>query len=168
MTDNATSDETEIETKESSLIIRRTFAASRERVWKAWTDPEQVIQWWGPNGFTTTVHEMDVKPDGVWRFVMHGPDGVDYPNEIVYDEIVEPERLVYTHRSNEENDPGSFQVTVTFVEQEDTKTELTMRQLYKSAAEFDKSVEEFGAIEGAIQTLDHLAEYVEQFEETSP
>ncbi|WP_248910720.1 SRPBCC family protein [Halocatena marina] len=168
MTDNATSDETEIETKESSLIIRRTFAASRERVWKAWTDPEQVIQWWGPNGFTTTVHEMDVKPDGVWRFVMHGPDGVDYPNEIVYEEIVEPERLVYTHRSNEENDPGSFQVTVTFVEQEDTKTELTMRQLYKSAAEFDKSVEEFGAIEGAIQTLDHLAEYVEQFEETSP
>lgn len=168
MTDDTTNDTAEIETTDTSLTVRRTFDAPRERVWKAWTDPEQVTQWWGPNGFTTTVHEMDVRPGGVWRFIMRGPDGTDYPNEIVYDEIVEPERLVYTHGSNEENGLEQFQVTVTFVEQEGSKTELTMQQLYKSAADREKSVEEFGAIEGATQTLDHLAEYVEQFEETSP
>lgn len=163
-----TDDTAEIETTDTSLTVRRTLDAPRERVWKAWTDPEQVTQWWGPNGFTTTVHEIDVRPGGVWRFVMHDSDDTDYPNEIVYDEIVEPERLVYTHGSNEENGLEQFQVTVTFAEQEGSKTVLTMQQLYKSAAERKKSVEEFGAIEGANQTLDHLAAYVEQFEETSP
>ena len=65
----------------------------RELVFKMWTDPKHVAQW-GPKGFTNTIYEMDVKPRGVWRFVMHGPDGVDYKNRIVYIEIVEPERLV--------------------------------------------------------------------------
>ena len=57
----------------------------------------------GPNGFTTTIHEMDVQVGGVWRFIMHGPDGTDYPNKIVYREIVKPERLVYDH--GDDNDP---------------------------------------------------------------
>ena len=58
-----------------------------------WTDPEHVAKWWGPTGFTNTIYEMDVRPGGVWRFVMHGPDGIDYQNKIVYIEVVKPERL---------------------------------------------------------------------------
>ncbi|MFB9807599.1 SRPBCC domain-containing protein [Haladaptatus pallidirubidus] len=96
MTDNELDDQS-IEEETTELRITRTVDTPRERLWKAWTDPEQVAKWWGPNGFTNTVHEMNVRPAGVWRFVMHGPDGADYYNEFVYDEIVEPERLVYTH-----------------------------------------------------------------------
>lgn len=72
-----------------------------------WTDPKH-IAWWGPNGFTNTIHEMNVKPGGVWRFIMHGPDGTDYPNKILFIEVVKPERLVYTHGSDEDNDPNQF------------------------------------------------------------
>jgi len=111
-----------------------------------------VAQWWGPRGFTNTIHEMDVRPGGVWRFIMHDPDGVDYQNKIVFIEVVKPERLVYSH-GDDEDGPGQFHVTVTFAEQE-RKTRLTMRMLFGSAAERDQMVKEFGAIEGGNQTLD--------------
>ncbi len=119
-------------------------------VFKAWIQNTC----WGPNGFTNTIHEMDVRPGGVWRFVMHGPDGVDYKNKIVFIEIVEPERLVYDHVSG-----PKFHVTVTFDEQ-DGKTKLTMRMLFETAEEHDKVVEKFGAIEGANQTLERLKEHL--------
>jgi uncharacterized protein YndB with AHSA1/START domain len=67
-------------------------------VFRAWTDPAQVSVWWGPRGFTTTSHEIDIRPGGRWRFVMHGPDGTDYDNLITFVEIVAPERLVYDQR----------------------------------------------------------------------
>ena len=96
------------------IVITRLIDAPRELVFDAWTDPEQVVQWWGPRGFTTTTHKMEVKPGGVWRFVMHGPDGRDYQNKITYLEIVPPERLVYRHGGDEDLEPVSFQTTVTF------------------------------------------------------
>ena len=71
---------------EREISITRLFDAPRELVFEAWTDPEQVVQWWGPHGFTTTIHEMDVRPGGVWRFIMHGPDGTDYDNRVVFEE----------------------------------------------------------------------------------
>jgi uncharacterized protein YndB with AHSA1/START domain len=96
------------------IVISRLIDAPRTRVFDAWTDPEQVVQWWGPRGFTTTTHKMAVKPGGVWRFVMHGPDGRDYQNKITYLEVVPPERLVYKHGGDEDLEPVSFQTTVTF------------------------------------------------------
>lgn len=119
-----------------------------------WIDPKHIAHWWGPNGFTITIHEMDVRPGGVWRFVMHGPDGRDYQNKIVYVEIVKPERLVYDHVSG-----PTFHVTVTFAEQGD-KTEVTVRMLFDTAAQRDKVAKEFGAVEGLRQTLGRLAEYL--------
>jgi len=65
---------------EREITLSRLFDAPREVVFDAWTDPRQIAAWWGPDGFTNTIQEMDVRPGGVWRFVMHGPDGVDYPN----------------------------------------------------------------------------------------
>jgi uncharacterized protein YndB with AHSA1/START domain len=144
-------------TTDREIVTTRLFDAPRELVFRAWTDAEHIGEWWGPKGFTTTTHEIDVRPGGAWRFVMHGPDGVDYDNKIVYLEIVEPERMVYVH--GDEGDPDQFQTTVTFEEQ-GAKTKLTLRALFRSAAERDHVVKEFGAIEGAKQTLDRLGAYL--------
>lgn len=143
---------------ERELVFSRVFDAPRALVFKAWTQANHVAGWFGPDGFTTTTHEMDVRPGGVWRFTMHGPDGRDYPNHIVYLEVVPPERLRYRHSSGAEGDAG-FEVTVDFVRR-GAATELTMRMLFASAAERDRIAREFGAIEGAHQTLNRLAEHL--------
>lgn len=140
------------------IVVSRRFNAPRELVWEAFTRPEHVAHWWGPEGFSTTTAEMDVRPGGVWRFVMHGPNGVDYQNFVRYTQVVKPERLVYLHGENE--DRIHFEVTVTFVEG-DGATEVTLRQVYDTKEARDRSVQEFGAIEGARQTLSRLAAHLE-------
>lgn len=145
---------------ERSLSFSRLLDAPRELVWQVWTDPKHVVHWWGPNGFTNTNREMEVRPGGTWRFVMHGPDGTDYKNRIQYLEVVEPERLVYAHMGEDETEDIHFHATVTFEEQ-DGKTQLTMRMEFKTAEELRHVVEEFGAREGAVQHLGRLAAYLE-------
>lgn len=140
------------------IDVSRRFDAPRELVWEAFTRPEHVAHWWGPQGFTTTTAEMEVRSGGVWRFVMHAPNGVDYQNFVHYLEVVKPERLVYEHGEDEEH--IHFKVTVTFVER-DGATEVTLRQVYDATEARDRSVKEFGAIEGATQTLARLAAYLE-------
>ena len=76
------------------IVLTRAFAAPRELVWRAWTEPEHFARWMGPDGFTTTVREMDVREGGTSRYTMRGPDGTDYPNRVIYREVVRPERLV--------------------------------------------------------------------------
>jgi uncharacterized protein YndB with AHSA1/START domain len=146
-------------TTDREILLTRVFDAPRELVFNAWIDPEHIAQWFGPSGFTTTIHEMDVRPGGVWRFIMHGPDGVDYPNKIVYLEIVKPQRLVYDHFSDDVDESGQFHVSMTFAEL-DGKTLLSMQMLFESSAERDRVVNEYGAIEGGEQTLDRLAAYL--------
>jgi len=149
--------ETENSVASREIVITRVFDAPRELVFEAWTDPKHVAQWWGPQGFTSTVHEMDVRPGGVWTLTMRGPDGTDYPSRIAFSEVVRPERLVYWH--GDDNDPQQFHVTITF-EEEGDKTTLTMRSLFPTAAARDFVVEKFGAIEGGKQTLGRLAEHL--------
>jgi uncharacterized protein YndB with AHSA1/START domain len=148
-----------VETTDRELIFTRVFDAPRELVYKAWTDPRHLIQWWGPKGFTTSVYEMDVKPGGVWRLTMRGPDGREYKNRIVFIEVVKPERLVYKHDPEQGCEPVRFEVTVTFAK-EGAKTRLTMRMLFPSTAALDHVVTKYGAIEGGKQTLGKLAEYL--------
>lgn len=126
--------------------------------WKAFTDPAHLIHWWGPNGFTNTFKEIAIRPGGIWKFVMHGPDGRDYNNLIIFREINEPERIVYDH-GEKEDDPGFFRSTVTF-EERDGKTTVTLRAVFKTAKDRDYVVQEYGAIEGGKQTLGRLEEYV--------
>jgi uncharacterized protein YndB with AHSA1/START domain len=146
------------ETLDREIVITREFDASRELVFNAWTDPEQVVQWWGPRGFTTTIHEMDVRPGGIWRFIMHGPDATDYDNKIVYIEVTKPERLVYSHGSDKEDDPGKFHVIVTFAREGD-RIGLTLRMLFASV-EARNAMVEFGAVQGGNETLDRLGEFL--------
>jgi uncharacterized protein YndB with AHSA1/START domain len=140
-------------TADREITATRVFDARRELVWKVWTEPEHIAKWWGPNGFTNTIEKMDVRPGGVWQFVMHGPDGTDYNNKVVYVEIVKPHRIVYDHISG-----PKFRVTVTF-EELDGKTALTMQVLFETAAERNRTVEVFNAVEGLNQTLGRLKEY---------
>jgi uncharacterized protein YndB with AHSA1/START domain len=146
-------------TADRELVFTRAYDAPRELVFDAWIRPEHVAQWWGPNGFRTTIHEMDVRPGGNWRFIMHGPDGTDYPNRIVFVEIVRPERLVYQHVPEPGTEPVSFEVTVIFAEQ-GGRTKLTMRSVFPSAAARDHVVRTYKADEGARQTLGRLAEHL--------
>lgn len=141
------------------LVTTRLLNAPRELVWEVWTTPEHVVNWWGPDGFTNTIHEMEVKPGGVWRFMMHGPNGVDYPNKIVFNEVIKPERLTYIHTSDDEKDKRFFETTVTFEDREG-KTFLTMRALFATAEEKERVIKDFGAAEGAKQTISKLDAYV--------
>src|SRR5260370_38402582 len=81
------------ESAERVLVIERIFDAPRNLVFKAWTDPKQVAQWWGPKGFTNPACEMDVRPGGAMRICMLSPDGREHPVRGVFRELVEPERL---------------------------------------------------------------------------
>ena len=139
------------------IVLTRTFDAPRELVWRAWTEPEHMQAWWGPDGFTTTLHEMDVRPGGVSRYTMHGPDGTDYPNRVRYREVVRPERLVYDHDDDGAGE-HSFQVTVTF-EAVSGGTRVTNRMLLPTAEAREMTVK-FGAVELGYQTLGRLAEYL--------
>jgi uncharacterized protein YndB with AHSA1/START domain len=139
-------------TPDREIVATRVFDAPRELVFDLWTDPHHIAQWWGPNGFTTTIHEMDLRPGGAWRFVLHGPDGTDYRNEIVYVEVVRPERIVYDHVS-----APKFRSTATF-DDEGGRTKLTVRMLFETAALRDKTARQFGAVEGLNQTLGRLGE----------
>jgi len=82
---------------QASVTLTRIFDAPRALVWKAWTDPKMMAQWFGPRGFTSTVEVLDVCAGGRLRIVMHGPDGNDYPMKGEFREVTPPERLVFTN-----------------------------------------------------------------------
>jgi uncharacterized protein YndB with AHSA1/START domain len=77
------------------FTISREFSASREQLWRAWTDTEELTQWWGPKGFTVTNATLDLRPGGVFHYCLRGPDGREMWGRFIFREIVEPERLVY-------------------------------------------------------------------------
>ena len=142
------------------IVLTRVFDAPREMVWEAWTDPKQLVLWWGPRGFSTTVLEMDVRTGGGWRMVMHGPDGTDYPNKSVFTDVVPYERLCYRLSGGKRGGPAAqFEMTATF-EDDGEKTLVTMRMVFASAEARDQNVREYGSIEGGKQTLKRLAEHL--------
>ena len=155
----AASDSLDLAQDPRTIVGVREFDAPRELVFEAWTDPKHLAQWWGPDGFTTTTSAFDMRPGGVWRFVMHGPDGRDYENRITFDEVVRPERLVYHHGGGDDVEPVQFRTTVTF-EDIGGRTRLTMRGVFPSAAERDRAIRDYGADKGLVQTLARLGDYV--------
>jgi uncharacterized protein YndB with AHSA1/START domain len=144
-------------TTDREISISRILNAPRELVWKVWTDPKHVSEWWGPNGFTTTTKEMDLRPGGKWLHTMHG-FGKDFPIEFNFTEVVKPERIVYT------NTAPKFTATVTFEEQ-DGVTKLTMIMVFESLEEYNFVVKEHGAIEGQVQTINRLEEFIAKTQE---
>src|SRR5215831_372530 len=114
---------------ERELLITRIFDAPRELVFRAWTEPERAVRWWGPQGFTTAHCEMDLRPGGTYRVCMRSPEGAEHWQRGVCREVVEPERLVFTFAwEDKEGRPGhETVVTVSFAEY-GTKTRLTSHQ----------------------------------------
>lgn len=119
-----------------------------------WTDPHHVSQWWGPDGFTTTMSQMDVRPGGVWTFTLHGPDGRDYANKSVFIDVVPPERLEYDHISG-----PLFKGVVNFTDR-GARSEVSVRMIFQNAELRDKAAKEFGAAEGLVQMLDRLQQHI--------
>jgi uncharacterized protein YndB with AHSA1/START domain len=143
----------------NEIRITRIYDASVETVWDAWTDPDQVAQWWGPRGFTTTTYSKDVRPGGSWVYNMRGPDGTDYPNQANYLEVEKYTKLVYDHGASDDQ-PPFFRVIVLFSDLKGkTKLEMSMTLPTPEAAEetrrFIKKV-------GGYSTWDRLSEYLEK------
>jgi len=156
---NESKSKSPVATSDREIIITRDFDAPRELVWEAWTNPEHVVKWWGPHGFTTTIEEMNVRPGGIWKHVMHGPDGTDYPNKSIFTEVVKPERIVFTHGGAKEGGPETeFVATWSFDALDEGKTRVTIRMVFPTAEQRDKVVKAYGAIEGGKQTLERLAQ----------
>ncbi len=144
---------------EREIVLCRVIAAPRERVFKAWTDPTQIVQWFGPDGFKVESLECDIRPGGRWRFIFTGPDGTVWTNRMVFLRVEAPRLIEMEHGSDKDNDPGRFHVTVTFDEQSDGKCVLTMRQLHPTQEQRDAGIG-FGAVEFGYQTLGKLAKHV--------
>lgn len=115
----------------TEIVVRRLFDGPRDEVFRAFADPDRLRHWWGPNGFTNTFEQFDLRPGGLWTFVMHGPDGTDFPNERVFTEVVPPGRVVLENRVP----PHEFRMTMTY-EDRDGRTLLTWRMRFESADEF--------------------------------
>lgn len=140
------------------IVISRSIDAPRQLVFEAYTEVRHLSQWWGPTGFTTTTRAFEFREGGVWDFVMHGPDGSDYPNWITWQEIVRPERITLLH-GKAPDDRDTFESTIRFDDLGESTT-VVMRTVFPTAELREQAVREFHAIEGGRQTLGRLAEYV--------
>jgi uncharacterized protein YndB with AHSA1/START domain len=141
------------------IVMSRVIDAPRALVFEAWSDPKHLPQWFGPKGFKIETHEIDVRVGGVWRFNMIGPDGTVYPNRMRFRRIERPHLMEMDHGADKDDDPGLFRFTITFAEQSNGKTVLTLRQLTSTTAQRDAMIG-FGAVEYGYQTLDKLAAHV--------
>jgi uncharacterized protein YndB with AHSA1/START domain len=130
------------------LVASRVLDAPRNLVFEAFTQPKHLAQWWGPKGFTNTFHEFDLRPGGIWRFTMRGPNGAGYENVHVFLGIVRPGRFAMQHIS-----PPRFELTVTLIE-EGGKAQLTWHMFFDTAEECEK-VKSY-ALESIEQTFDRL------------
>ena len=147
---------------EGSVTIRRTFDAPRALVWRAWTDPKMMAQWFGPRMFTTPVCELDVRVGGRLRIVMRGPDGSDYPMTGVFTEVVPEERLVFTNIPLDADGKHLMEgeTRVTFADA-GGKTEMVMTSHMVGLAPIAKQM--LGGMEmGWTMSIDKLEEMLEK------
>jgi uncharacterized protein YndB with AHSA1/START domain len=147
-------------TADREIVISRVIDAPPELVFDAFTEVRHLTVWWGPDGFTTTTRAFTFAVGGVWDFVMHGPDGTDYENWIVWTDIVRPERIALRHGSTED-DPDTFESTIAFAP-DGAATRIEMRTVFPTQQDRDMAIARSGAVEGGRQTLAKLAAYVTQ------
>jgi len=140
------------------VVITRVFDAPRELVFKAWTDPKRMAQWWGPRGFTNPICELDARVGGAWRIVMRSSAGIEYPCGGMYREIVEPERFVFTNiATDNQGNPVLDGLTTVIFAQYGGKTKLTLQT--RAVAVFAHAAAYLAGMEaGWTQSLERLAE----------
>lgn len=148
-------------TKDREIIVSRTIDAPRDEVFAAFTEREHVENWWAPSG--TETHEWDMRPGGLWRYSQPGHEGEVYPFKLTIVEIDRPDRFVYDFESEGEYASDPVRTTVTFDEEEGGQTEVTLHLLFATPEAREQSVE-YGGVEGAEQSLEELADYLERVE----
>jgi uncharacterized protein YndB with AHSA1/START domain len=146
------------ESAERELRITRILDAPRRLVWKAWTDPEHLMRWWGPHARKTRVLAMDVRPGGGWHFHMRSPEGLEEWQRGVYREIVEHERLVFSYAFEDKTGKRGHETTVTVTFDDlGAKTRLTVHH-----AVFDTVAVRDDHVRGWDEALDRLAAYAKE------
>jgi uncharacterized protein YndB with AHSA1/START domain len=145
-------------TADREIAVSRLIDAPRELVFEAFTQVRHLSRWWGPDGFTTATRAFEFRVGGVWDFVMHGPDGTDYPEWITWTEIAPPERIVLLH-GEFRDDPNAFESILTFAP-DGPATRIELRTVFPTKELRDQAVEKYHAVEGARQTLANLAAHV--------
>lgn len=136
------------------IVVTRVLDAPHRLVFETWSQPAHLARWWGPKGFTLPGCELDFRIGGAYRFVMRGPDGLDYPFHGVYREIVEPERIIFT--AIIDNAPGNELVTTVTFAEEGGGTKLTVRQTVPTEPYAS------GQKQGWTESIERLAAYVEK------
>jgi len=148
-------------TADREVVVSRIIDAPRELVFEAFTEVRHLSQWWGPEGFTTTTRSFGFGVGAEWDFVMHGPDGTDYPEWITWTEITPPARIAMLHGESRD-DPNAFVSVLTFEPDGPVgrATRIELRTVFATRGLRDEAVEKYHAIEGGRQTLGNLAAYV--------
>ena len=143
-------------TPDCEIVSTRIFNFSRELVFRAWSEPEHLKNWWGPAGFTNTFNEFDFRVGGKWSFIIHGPEKGNYPNECEFIKIEKPSIIAWKRYSK-----PHFQVVATFEEVSEAKTNLVFKMLFNSADEcgklkpfvVDKNEENFDKLELELEIM---------------
>lgn len=143
------------ETTNRGIRVTKALPATIDVVWKVWTTPEHIAHWWGPTGFTNTIHKMDVTANGEWRLTMHGPDGKTYPNKSVFVEIVTHKKIVFEHFN------PNYLATIVF-EPIGKETLLDWTMTFETHELFETVVKVFKADEGLNQNVEKLVNYLKQ------
>ena len=140
-------------TENKELRSTKILNAPADIIWEVWTNPEHITNWWGPNGFTNTIHKMDFEENGEWNLTMHGPDGTNYPNRSIFKEIISLKKIVFEHFN------PHFITTVLF-ESKGKETLLDWSLLFDSEKMYDIIVKAHKADEGQKQNLEKLEKYL--------
>lgn len=141
------------------VVLARVIDFPREEVFEAWVDPDQIGAWFGPGGMTIETHEIDIREGGLWRFDMVAPDGTRYDSRMNFLRVDRPYLIEAHYGADKDEDPDRFRMLVTFDEQSDGKTILTLRQMHPTRMRRQEVID-FGAVEYGGQTLDKLAAYL--------
>ncbi|MEU4563418.1 SRPBCC domain-containing protein [Actinoplanes sp. NPDC023936] len=139
------------------LDVTRVMTASPEQIWAAWIDPAAIARWWGPDGFTSTVRELDVREGGRFDVVMQGPDGSTFENLYLFDDVEAGKRVSYVHQGSPEHGLAPSRSVVSIEEVDAlSQTLVTLRSFYASESDRKKHLVDFQAAAGAHQLLERL------------
>ncbi|MBB6324824.1 uncharacterized protein YndB with AHSA1/START domain [Algoriphagus iocasae] len=140
-------------TKNREMHMFRVLNVPIDLVWEVWSKPEHISQWWGPSGFTNTIKTMEFKAEGDWIFIMHGPDGKNYPNHSIFKEIIPFKKIVFEHFN------PHFITTVLF-EAKGDKTEMDWTVVLDSEEILQAVIKNHNALEGLKQNGEKLQNYL--------
>lgn len=146
----------EASASDRTMVLERVIDLPSAALWAAWTDPESLPQWWGPDGFSCRTDRIDLREGGEWLFDMIGPDGTVYPNHHHYTRMIPEKRIEYTLHAGEDG-PKHADASATF-EDLGGRTRVTLKMIFATRKEHDHA-KGFGAYELGLQTLGKLARF---------